>query len=155
MNDALCIYDAYPRKVGRRKALLEIERAIRRLQNGECGQKLTYEEAAAGLLKATTAFANSPACQHFPYVPHPTTWFHQGRYLDDPGEWTNGKVNGESKDAALARKNGDVLDRMREKESAPSESGTLIFERADRRIDSPVGQHPRKLFGRGVCLRDG
>ncbi len=110
MITALNIYEAYPRKIGRRKALLEIERAVRRLQNGECGQKLTYKEATAGLLKAT-------------------------------------KVNGESKDAALARKNGDVLDRMREKEGAARESGTLIFERADRRIDSPVGQHPRKLFG--------
>src|SRR6266446_6029018 len=133
MPDLMSIYDAYPRKIGRRKALLEIERAIRRLQNGECGQKLTYEEATAG--------------QHFPYVPYPATFFHQSRYLDDETEWTNGKVNGESKDAALARKNGDVLDRMREKEGAARESGTLIFERADRRIDSPVGQHPRKLFG--------
>jgi len=147
MPDLMSIYDAYPRKIGRRKALLEIERAIRRLQKGECGQKLTYQEATAGLLKATTAFACSPAGQHFPYVPYPATFFHQSRYLDDETEWTNGKVNGESKDAALARKNGDVLDRMREKEGAAGESGTLIFERADRRIDSPVGQHPRKLFG--------
>src|SRR6266481_4415358 len=101
MPDLMSIYAAYPRKIGRRKALLEIDRAIRRLQNGECGQKLTYQEATAGLLKATTAFANSPAGQHFPYVPHPTTWFHQGRYLDDPESGRMERLMGNQKTLSL------------------------------------------------------
>lgn len=86
-NDLLEIYENYPRRVARRKALLEIERAIQRLEHGESGPKMTYETAVSELLKATCAFSQSPAGNRGHMTPHPTTWFHQSRYLDDPREW--------------------------------------------------------------------
>lgn len=86
-TDIAEIYAAYPRKVCRRAALLEIERAIRRLEAGESGPKMKYEVAVFELLKATCAYAASPAGNRGHMTPHPTTWYHQSRYLDDPKEW--------------------------------------------------------------------
>lgn len=86
-NDCLEIYNTYPRKVCRRAALLEIERALRRLVDGESGEKMEYEKAVFELLKATSVFARSQAGNKGPFTPHPTSWFHQSRYLDDPKEW--------------------------------------------------------------------
>ena len=86
-NDVVEIYQAYPRKIARRFALREIERAIRRLEAGENGSKMDYETAAFELLKATCLYARSPAGNRGTLTPHPTTWFRQSRYLDDPNEW--------------------------------------------------------------------
>jgi hypothetical protein len=81
------IYAAYPRKVGRRVALLEIERAIRRVVNGEAGYVMSEDEAKERMLKRVNLYANSPAGKAGNYTPHARTWFHQSRYLDDPKEW--------------------------------------------------------------------
>lgn len=87
MIDALVIYEAYPRRVGRRKALLEIEHALKRLQHGEPGYNMTEKEAHAFLLAATKEFGHSPAGNRERFTPLPTTWFHQARYLDDRNDW--------------------------------------------------------------------
>ena len=84
---SMTIYDCYPRKVGKRKALVEIERAIRRLMGGEFGPRLSMAEAVDGLLKSTALYARSPAGNRESFTPHPSTWFHQSRYLDNPDEW--------------------------------------------------------------------
>src|SRR5215831_20928808 len=82
------IYLEYPRKVGRRRALLEIDRAIRRLQTEEEGG-YSFKAAVTGLLAATKKYAKSPAGNRGGFTPHPSTWFHQSRYLDDVKEWNN------------------------------------------------------------------
>jgi hypothetical protein len=86
-NDLAEIYAVYPRHLGKRKAMLEIDRAIRRLEAGETGKKLNYEQAVFFLLERTSAYARTPAGNRGHYTPHPTTWFHQSRYLDEEIEW--------------------------------------------------------------------
>jgi hypothetical protein len=67
------IYAAYPRKIGQPVALRAIRRAL---------SKRPYEF----LLERTRLFAqtcNSPA----EFIPHPTTWFNQARFNDEPATW--------------------------------------------------------------------
>jgi len=45
-------------------------------------------EPAEWLLNRVTLFAKSPAGQREKFTPHPSTWFNQGRYHDDDGEWS-------------------------------------------------------------------
>lgn len=72
------IYAAFPKKVGKAKALKAIESAI-----AETGD-------ADRLLQRTRSFAK--ATERWPeadrrFIKHPTTWFNQGCYDDDPAEW--------------------------------------------------------------------
>lgn len=80
------IYQAYPRHEGRRKALQAIQGALKRIQN-ETGGTIEPTDAGRFLLEKTTVYARSPAGQRGQFVPHPTTWYNQGRYLDDEQEW--------------------------------------------------------------------
>ena len=75
-QQALTIYRAYPRKVARPVALRAIERALK---------ELPFEE----LLKRTQAYAKAfeEAGKPRKWTPHPSTWFTQARYDDDPEEW--------------------------------------------------------------------
>lgn len=75
---AEAIYAVYPRKVGRDAAL----RAI--------SKRLAEDMDADKLLAATQGFA--AAVKRWPladrnFIPHPATWFNQGRFADDPIEW--------------------------------------------------------------------
>lgn len=121
MITALEIYNSYPRHEGRRKALLEIERALNRIRKeaphlSHC----TDEQLAAMMLTTVTYFAKSPAGQKGVYTPHPSTWFHQGRYLDDPEAWN---LREESKSESLAQRNADafatVFGKLPKQNSAP------------------------------------
>jgi len=71
------IYESYPRKVGRKAACRAIALALK-------------TKPAAELLEAVKAYAAAvarwPAADR-QYVPHPTTWFNQGRYDDDRKTW--------------------------------------------------------------------
>lgn len=69
------IYEAYPRKVGRLKALASIERALTR--NGITPPEMlervkAYAASRAGIPKDEERF-----------TPHPATWFNDGRYYDE------------------------------------------------------------------------
>jgi hypothetical protein len=71
------IYGAYPKKVGRNKALKAIDLAMR-------------DVPAAELLANTEEYARCVAkwpARERQYVPHPSTWFNRGSYADDPKEW--------------------------------------------------------------------
>ena len=71
------IYDAYPRKVGKRSAIASITAAIKR-------------HPADKILAATTAYASAVAkwpSSDLRFVPHPATWINGGRYEDDPATW--------------------------------------------------------------------
>ena len=69
------IYQAYPRKVGKRTALAAIKRSLK-------------EVDFSTLLTATKAFAASVERRRgtikWQYVPHPTTWFNRGGWEDEP-----------------------------------------------------------------------
>lgn len=76
-SPAARIYAAYPRKVAKTAAMKAIVTALERT-------------TADALLAATTAYAAAVA--KWPeadrqFVPHPATWFNQGRYEDDPSTW--------------------------------------------------------------------
>lgn len=86
-DQAKAIYQTYPRKVGRRQALIAIQTAIDRLMNGENGKRLSLEEALKFLREKVEAFAVSPEGNAGRYTPHPATWFNRARYSDDPSEW--------------------------------------------------------------------
>ncbi|MDG5767379.1 hypothetical protein QA596_07880 [Balneolales bacterium ANBcel1] len=68
------IYEAYPRKVGKKAALKKIEAALKELD-------------ADTLYEKTRQFASAVDGKNKKFIPHPSTWFGQGRYLDDPSEW--------------------------------------------------------------------
>jgi hypothetical protein len=85
--DLLTVWNCYPKKVKRRKALTEIQHAIERLVAGEIGSKMSKAQAVQELVKAAKLFANSPAGNRGQFTPYPTTWFHQSQYLDNPDEW--------------------------------------------------------------------
>lgn len=76
-DDISAIYEAYPRKVGKAKAHTAIKKAL---------TKVTPE----ALLEKVNQFAE--ATTHYPeedrrFIPHPATWFNQGRWEDNPEEW--------------------------------------------------------------------
>ena len=74
---AVSIYDLYPRKVGREKAVQAILRAFLKVDPEMLKSKV--EEYAAAVTKWPR--------DRRQFIPHPTTWFNQGRWDDDPAEW--------------------------------------------------------------------
>ena len=67
------VYQAYPRKKGKLTALKAIERASKIMPMDQ-------------LLAITKAYAEEceRTKQDMQYVPHPSTWFNQGHYLNEP-----------------------------------------------------------------------
>jgi hypothetical protein len=78
------VYDAYPRKVGKPTALRAIKRAI---------EKYGFRV----ILSRTKLFAAT--CDAEPrFIPHPSTWFNQERFNDDPETWRRtGPMNNKTK----------------------------------------------------------
>lgn len=105
----LDLYQAYPRHVAKFAALKAIAKAVRTLS-------VTQGEAAARetIYQAVRSFAASPAGNRGQFTPHPSTWFNQGRYMDDPAEWFVGLS-----DAWMSQGGSDMpleeIDRMRAK----------------------------------------
>lgn len=78
------VYAAYPKKVGRKEALRAIAKALK-------------ANTADKLLERTKAYAEAVAnwpTDDMRFVPHPATWFNQGRYDDDPEQWNRVETNG-------------------------------------------------------------
>jgi hypothetical protein len=74
------IYDAYPLKVGKAGALFKIRAAL---------TKIDFQK----LLGLTLRYA--AAVKQFgdlKYTPHPSTWFHQERFFDDPSTWVRATI---------------------------------------------------------------
>jgi len=80
-DDAMAIYRAYPRKVGRAAALKAISKSLK---------MTSFDE----LLEAVEAYSRSRVDENGQfrddrkYAPHPNTWFNQQRWADDREEWT-------------------------------------------------------------------
>lgn len=77
------IYSRFPLKVGRPKALAAIRKAVER------------GAAPETLLAKTIAFAFARNGD-LEYCPHPSTWFNQERYNDEPSTWSKGGKAGAS-----------------------------------------------------------
>lgn len=100
------IYAEYPRKVGVDAAIKAIDHKIRDIAvsrfNRDAGQAFAF------LLERTKAFAESQkGNQDRGFIPHPQTWFNQGRFNDDPQEWNRwrGPEWYDEQKKALAAKN--------------------------------------------------
>lgn len=98
--DAEAIYQAYPRKIGKKAALKAIAAAITELLKENAIASgvgmLPRENAAAWLHGATRRFAAAVAtwpARDRAFIPHPATWFNRGSYLDDPTEWQRGHAS--------------------------------------------------------------
>ena len=70
------IYDLYPRKVAKNKAISAIQKAI---------EKYGYQH----ILEKTKQYAESSTSIEQRYIPHPTTWFNQERFNDASSTWSN------------------------------------------------------------------
>lgn len=78
----LSIYKAFPRRTGRQTALTKIAEALDRIVAGEIdGQPRTSEEAVAFLRERVDAMRIEMAGREKKFIPHPSTWLHQSRYL--------------------------------------------------------------------------
>lgn len=74
------IWEAYPKKVGKPAGLRAIKAALKKIPADE-------------LLTKTKAFRSIKAGTDIQFIPHPSTWFNQERYNDDPSTWINGAGN--------------------------------------------------------------
>lgn len=92
--DAFPIYEAYPRHIAPEAAQAAIVKALRKVEDDETWNRAEFGSAFEFLLARTKLFAGAvsrwPVNDH-PFIPHPRTWYNQGRYNDDPREWTRGK----------------------------------------------------------------
>lgn len=68
------IYNEYPKKIGKKRAMLVISK---------CLEEVSFDV----LLEKTRLYAKARAGQDSQYTPHPATWYAQGRYEDDPAAW--------------------------------------------------------------------
>ena len=73
------LYQHYPKKVGKRAALVAITKAIERIAD-------RVEDPVKWMDERVALFARSPVGQGS-FCPHPSTWFNQDRFDDDVGEW--------------------------------------------------------------------
>jgi hypothetical protein len=76
---AIGIYDAYPRKVGRKDALAAIVKAL-----AGTDKPITAAELLAHVKDYADSQAGRPDTEHIPY---PATWFNARRWEDDHREW--------------------------------------------------------------------
>lgn len=149
----LLIYEAYPRKEGKRVALKAIGNAVKRLVKGEEPlAPMPKLEAQRWLFAHTLAYARSPSGQNpdKSKIPHPSTWFNQSRYDDDQANWqhtgaTNGKPTridtiAESSRAALALLDG--VDNGSNRNVRSLDSGGAPRSIFESPHDPPLAQNP-------------
>jgi len=135
------IYAAYPRKVGRGLALAEIDKALARIPlEAPHLRERSNLEIAELLLNTVIVYAASPAGQRKSFTPHPSTWFHQSRYLDDPKEW----FYDDSKQDDLARRNSVALSSVFG--GVPDPNRTPVLTIADTGRGAGVERLPRQLL---------
>lgn len=76
------IYKIYPRKENRKQAVQRIREALNRICAGEIdGRSRTQEDAVAYLRERTEECRTAMYGKPEKFVPHPTTYYHQSRYL--------------------------------------------------------------------------
>lgn len=90
------IYNAYPRKIGKPKALQAITRILK------TNDFLT-------VLESTERYAKHRIGQDPTFTPHPATWFNQERFNDDPETWGSKSIPADK----LKDDRPQVIDRSR------------------------------------------
>jgi hypothetical protein len=117
-NSDLSIYKAYPRKVGKKAALISINKAIKRLVKGEFdASPMSPSDARQSLMDSVQEYARSAVGSQadLSKIPNPATWFNQGRYDDDRTCWECADGSGDSnRGAAVGRvqRSVDAWDRV-------------------------------------------
>ena len=86
------IYQLYPRKIGKAKAITAIETAIKKL-NSEPPDGVISANVITWLSERVAKYAKSDAGNNGTFTPHPATWFNQARYFDDEKEWSETNDN--------------------------------------------------------------
>lgn len=109
------VYAAYPRKVGKPKALASIAKQIK---------KHSFDH----VLKLTVQFGGLWRDEKdLTYCPHPTTWFNQERFNDSPSDWNKPKgansYAGQNKAEPLS---GSAIDVTPEEESESKKQHDLL-----------------------------
>ena len=72
------IYQQYPRRVAKPRAIPAIKKAIKAI-------------GYASLAVVVSQYRKATEGADLQYIPHPATWFNQERYNDDPKTWTRGE----------------------------------------------------------------
>ncbi|WP_158789032.1 hypothetical protein [Granulicella sp. L46] len=90
------VYAAYPRHVGKAKAIEAIRKAVVRLGTGKDFPAMDCATALVFLLEAVVRFAGTPAGNAGKFTPYGATWFNQARYFDNEKEWLHGTNTGYS-----------------------------------------------------------
>lgn len=90
-SQAAEIYDSYPLKVGKPKAIISIIKAIK---------KWSFHY----VLQRTQLFASTIGDRR-EFVPHPATWFNQHRFNDEPSTWERKSGIGDLKAQFIAVEN--------------------------------------------------
>ena len=83
-EQAMALYQAYPRKVARGAALKAIKKSL--IMPPEKGG-IGYD----AMLGAVLEYAEAKKGQESRFVPHPSTWFNQERWADDRSDWWEGR----------------------------------------------------------------
>lgn len=112
------IYKAYPRKVAPAAAMKAIEKACKLIEPKELLQAVQDYEAAT---------SQWPAADR-DFIPMPSTWFNQQRWLEDRREWTR-KIPG-----ANAPKEEAAVPKWKKDRIALAEEGVRAAERALRSL---------------------
>lgn len=141
--DAEAIYELYPRKVGKPKALEAISKAM----------KIDDPKA---ILERTALFgsmAKNFTDEQMQFVPHPSTWFNQQRYNDDPSTWerkSNARTErvGGSAETASDRRNA-FMGLTREDELAAGKRMEEKIKRDEAARDRATAEWRRKYENGG------
>jgi hypothetical protein len=152
-DDVERVYTAYPRHVGRTKALEAIRKAVTHLGTGKDVPAMDCASALVFLRDAVMRYARSPAGNAGNYTPHAATWFNQARYFDDEREWqhgTNTEHTAGNRAGALASRALAAREQARAAiaDSGPADgarSGAAATARRDRAAD--VLEGTRRVSG--------
>lgn len=82
-------YREYPRRIGKAKAIEEFARAVARSSDEHPPEGDSWIEFIIGRAKL---FAKSMKDKDPNYIPHPSTWLSQGRFMDDVSAWKGKKT---------------------------------------------------------------
>ncbi len=82
------IYDAYPKKIDKKRAIQSINKAIIDMKrNGGTAENLL--ETVKQYRREVERHGLNSRHEKWASIPHPSTWFNQGRYELEPAEWTS------------------------------------------------------------------
>lgn len=82
------IYNAYPKKIDKKRALQSIKKAIIDMKNNG-GTAENLLETVKQYRREVERHGLNSKHEKWASIPHPTTWFNQNRFELEPAEWTS------------------------------------------------------------------